>query len=79
MKLLGFTAEASIYQSTEYYVTGEVPSDSSHPLVNLSTFSRLRFPIPFPVPDICGVCIASCIGRGGNYFSCQNLCSFVCV
>jgi hypothetical protein len=76
-----FTAEVSLDRKTRYYVSlRRTELMDSGPPVGPASFAALgRFPFPFPGPgDVCSACVNDCIRRGGNSFSCRNLCSFVC-
>jgi hypothetical protein len=83
MSIPGFTAEASLNGKVHCYVSLRgmpIMGDGSH--VRPASFAALSlrhilFPFPGPI-DVCGACVGDCIRRGGNYFSCRNLCSFVC-
>jgi len=82
MNMPGFTAEVSVYRSTACYSTSTHLVDSSRsligPALSLSAPARL-LPVPFPDPLApCAACISDCIHRGGNSFSCFNLCSWLC-
>jgi len=82
MNMPGFTAEASVYRSTGRFAIVAYMVDSSRsligPALTLSASARL-LPIHFPdPPDPCSACISDCIHRGGNSFSCINLCSWMC-
>jgi hypothetical protein len=78
MKLPGFTAEAALATKPAGYLGVQRARRSLGQPGIIPAFIH-RPPIPLPVPiDICGACISDCVHRGGNYFSCQNLCSFVC-
>ncbi len=83
MNMPGFTAEVSIYRLTGRYSRVVHMVDSSHsligPALTLSAPAR-RLPIPFPDPLApCAACLSDCIHRGGDSFSCSNLCSWICL
>lgn len=82
MNTPGFTAEASLNKKGDYYISPRGTSIMGDgPRVRpASFFSAIHhFPLPFPGPiDVCSACVSDCIHRGGNAFSCRNLCSFVC-
>ena len=81
MNIPGFTAEASVSKKAGYYFgsLGSVRTGDWPTVEPASLRAIRRLPLPFPEPiDICGACISDCIHRGGNSFSCRNLCSFVC-
>lgn len=81
MNTPGFTAEASLNKKGDYYVSPRSTAlmDKEPPVGPASFAAVHRFPVPLPGPiDICSACVGDCIRRGGNAFSCWNLCSFVC-
>ena len=66
MGLPGFTAEASIYQSTGCYLTGGAPSDSGSPFVAPAIF---RLPVAID-PG----CFFRCVNAGYPSFFCRDIC-----
>jgi hypothetical protein len=78
MTIPGFSAEAALGSSAERnWVAWQVPGRSAHVFAQASQVI-LRRPFPLPFPDPCSACISDCLRRGGNQFSCRNLCSFLC-
>lgn len=80
--LPGFNAEASLYATTGHYVAMSNFTNADEGGIGLASFgsiARSRVPLPLPfLPDPCSACISDCVHRGENFFSCQNLCSFLC-
>jgi hypothetical protein len=82
MRLPAFTAEASLYTSSERYRATAVighGSRSANALAPAAFFALnrvRRFLVPFFDP--CSLCVGDCLRRGNNLFSCTNLCSFLC-
>ena len=81
MNMPGFTAGASLNKKGDYYVgpRGTPIMDDALPVKPASFAAIHHFPLPTPGPiDVCSACVGDCLHRGGNWFSCRNLCSFVC-
>lgn len=78
----GFNAEASLHVRTDYYAAMNNSINANEGGIGLASFgdfARFRVPLPLPfLPDACNACISDCVHRGGNSFSCRNLCSFLC-
>ncbi len=78
----GFNAEASLYAMTGHYVAMSNFANGNEGGIGLASFgdfARFRVPLPLPsLPDPCSACISDCVHRGENFFSCRNLCSFLC-
>ncbi len=80
MNLPGFTAEASLTGKGGNHFSPQVMSRKGNWSPVQPTFLAAihRIPLPFPPIDACSACISDCVHRGGNSFSCSNLCSFLC-
>ncbi len=78
----GFNAEASLYATTGRYMTMSNFANANEGGIgpaSFGSFVSFRLPAPPPsLPDPCSACISDCVHRGDNFFSCQNLCSFLC-
>lgn len=79
MNVPGFTAEAAIdVKGSGNFGIQPAPPKRPTPGIIPALISPIhRIPVFGPI-DICNACISDCIRRGGNAFSCRNLCSFAC-
>jgi len=75
MNLPGFTAEASMYQSTGRYLTRVAPSNASLACANPAASSK---PATMQ-PDLCvRTCLQECTPGGGNSDQCLRNCQERC-